>query len=197
VLVVHEAGGLLDFARDVCDRLAREGFVALAPDLYGGRTGDDPKAAARLMMELDLARAGSLLDAAVAELLNAECVEGARVGAVGFCMGGRLALLAATRNRRVGAAVSFYGAHPGVALDLSELGAPVLAIFAERDEYLPADAAAELESALESAGVVATVRTHPGVRHGFMNDSRPDLFDAVAAAEGWNAMLALLRAELP
>jgi carboxymethylenebutenolidase len=66
VLVLHEAGGLLDFARDVCDRLAREGFVALAPDLYGGRTGADPEAAARLMMDLDAARAGSILDAAVA-----------------------------------------------------------------------------------------------------------------------------------
>jgi carboxymethylenebutenolidase len=197
VLVLHEAGGLLDFARDVCDRLAREGFVALAPDLYGGRTGADPEAAARLMMDLDAARAGSILDATVAELLNAEWVEGARVGAVGFCMGGRLALLAAARNRRVGAAVSFYGAHPGVALDLSQLEAPVLGIFAERDEYLPAEAAAELESALEAAGKVATVRTQPGVRHGFMNDSRPDVFDAVAAAEGWNAMLAFLRAELP
>lgn len=197
MLVLHEAGGLLDFARDACDRLARDGFVALAPDLYGGRTGDDPETATRLMMELDVARAGAVLDAAVAELLNAECVEGPRVGAVGFCMGGRLALFAATRNRRLGAVVSFYGAHPRVALDLSELAAPVLAFFAERDEQLPAEAVAELESALEAAGAVATVRTHPGVRHGFMNDSRPDVFDAVAAVEGWNAMLAFLRAELP
>jgi carboxymethylenebutenolidase len=197
VLVLHEAGGLLDFARDVCDRLAREGFVALAPDLHAGRSDADPEAAARLMMDLDAARAGCVLDAAVAELLNAECVEGARVGAVGFCMGGWLALLAAARNRRVGAAVSFYAAHPGVALELSQLEAPVLVISAERDEQLPAEAAAELESALGAAGKLAAVRVQPGVRRGFMNDSRPDVFDAVAAAEGWDTMLAFLRAELP
>ena len=197
VLVLHEAGGLLGFARDVCDRLAREGFVALVPDLHGGRTAADPEAAARLMMDLDAARAGCVLDAAVAELLNSECVDGARVGAVGFCLGGRLALLAAARNRRVGAAVSFYPAHPGLTLELSQLEAPVLGIFAERDETPPAEAAAELESALEAAGKTATLRVQAEVRHGFMNDSRPDVFDAVAAAEGWDAMLAFLRAELP
>ena len=196
VVVVHESAGLGEFAKDVCDRLAREGFVALAPDLYHGRSAEDPATAAQLMDELDVARAAGDLDASVMALLNSVAVEGARVGAVGFCMGGQLALLAGTRNRRVGAVVDFYGVHPGVSLDLEGLEAPVLGIFAEEDETVPSEVVERLQADLEAAGKRAVFRVEAGVRHAFMNDSRPDVHDAVAAAAGWDAMLAFLRVEL-
>ena len=196
VLVVHEGGGLQDFTRDVCDRLGREGFVALAPDLYRGRTSSDPQEAGRLVQELDLDRATSDLDAGVSELLNSDAVVGPTVGVAGFCMGGALALWVASRNPRVGAVADFYGFHPRVDPELGSLGCPVLGIFGDADAFVPAEAVETLRSRLEEAGVRATVRVESGVGHGFMNEARADAYDAIAADAGWGALLAFLRAEL-
>ena len=129
VLVIQEWWGLVDHIRDVCDRFAREGFVALAPDLYRGERAGDPDTAGRLMMGLEIPRAARDLEAAVRALLGHSAVVGAHVGAVGFCMGGQLALFAATRSARIGAVVDFYGIHPNVSLDLSGLSAAVLGVF--------------------------------------------------------------------
>ena len=196
VIVIQEWWGLVDQIRDTCDRFAREGFVALAPDLYRGESTSDPDAAGRLMMDLEIPRAARDLDGAVRALLDDDAVDGARVGAVGFCMGGQLALFAATRNRRIGAVVDFYGIHPNVTLDPSGLGAAVLGIFAERDAFVPPEAARKLEADLRSAGKRATFQIVPGVDHAFMNDRRPDVYDAQAAARAWADTLAFLRAEL-
>ncbi len=196
VVVVQEWWGLVPHIREVCDRLAREGFVALAPDLYRGEVGGDPDAAGRLMMDLDIPRAAADLDGAVAALLDQHATDGARVGVVGFCMGGQLALHAATRNRRVGAVADFYGIHPNVTLDFSGLEAAVLGVFAEHDEFIPAEAVKALESDLREAGARAVVEVVPGVQHAFMNDTRPDVFDAAAAERGWDMLVSFLRAEL-
>jgi carboxymethylenebutenolidase len=196
VLVIQEWWGLVDHIRDVCDRFAREGFVALAPDLYRGESTGDPDRAGRLMTTLEIPRAARDLDAGVEALLSQPGVEGARVGAVGFCMGGQLALNAATRNRRIGAVVDFYGVHPDVRPDLSGLEAPVLGIFAEQDAFVPPDAARRLEAELRAAGKRARCEIYPGVGHAFFNDARPDAFDAAAAARAWSETLSFLRAEL-
>ena len=196
VLVIQEWWGLVDQIRDTCDRLAREGFVALAPDLYRGESTADPDAAGRLMMGLEIPRAARDLDGAVRALLDHDAVNGARVGAVGFCMGGQLALFAATRNRRIGAVVDCYGIHPKVTLDLSGLEAAVLGIFAERDAFVPPDAARKLEADLRGAGKRVRIRIVPGVDHAFMNDARPDVHDPKAAAEAWAEAIAFLRQEL-
>ena len=196
VIVIQEWWGLVDQIRDVCDRFAREGFVALAPDLYRGESASDPDAAGRLMMNLEIPRAARDLDGAVRALLGHDALEGSRVGTLGFCMGGQLALFAATRNRRIGAVVDFYGIHPNVTLDLSGLEAAVLGIFAERDAFVPPEAARKLEADLRSAGKRATFEIVPGVDHAFMNDRRADVYDARAAARAWADALAFLRAEL-
>jgi carboxymethylenebutenolidase len=196
VLVIQEWWGLVDHIRDVCDRFAREGFVALAPDLYRGDSASDPDAAGRLMMGLEIPRAARDLDAAVTALLGQDATVGARVGAVGFCMGGQLALFAATRNPRIGAVVDFYGIHPNVTLDLSRLDAAVLGVFGERDSFVPPEAARKLESDLRGAGARAECIVYPGVDHAFMNDSRPDVHHAETAARAWARSLAFLRAEL-
>jgi carboxymethylenebutenolidase len=196
VVVIQEWWGLVDHIRDVCDRFAREGFVALAPDLYRGERTSDPDVAGRLMMDLEIPRAAGDLDAAVAYLLGREATAGPRVGAVGFCMGGQLALYAATRNRRVGAVVDFYGVHPNVVLDLSGLEAAVLGIFGERDPFVPPEAARKLEADLLSAGKRARFEVYPGVGHAFANDARPDAYDARAAARAFAETFAFLRAEL-
>jgi carboxymethylenebutenolidase len=196
VLVIQEWWGLVEHIRDVCDRFAREGFVALAPDLYRGESTADPDEAGRLMMGLEIPRAARDLDAAVRALLGQSSVEGPRLGAVGFCMGGQLALFAATRNSRIGAVVDFYGVHPSVTLDLSGLRAAVLGIFGERDGFVTPDVVRKLDADLRGAGVRARCEIYPGVDHAFFNDTRPDVYDARAAARAWSETLAFLRAEL-
>jgi carboxymethylenebutenolidase len=196
VLVLQEWWGLVDHIRDVCDRLARAGFVALAPDLYRGESATDPDAAGRLMLDLELPRAARDLDAAVTALLSETATAGGTVGVVGFCMGGQLALLAGTRNRRIGAVVDCYGIHPKVELDLAGLAAPVLGIFAERDAFVPPAAARKLEAELRAAGKRADFTIFPGVDHAFLNDTRADVYDAAAAERAWGRIVSFLRAEL-
>ena len=196
VLVLQEWWGLVDHIRDVCDRFARAGFVALAPDLYRGETATDPDTAGRLMMDLALPRAARDLDGAVAALLGETATAGGTVGVVGFCMGGQLALLAGTRNRRIGAVVDCYGIHPNVTLEWKDLAAPVLGIFAEQDSFVPPEAVRKLEAELGAAGKRASFTIFPGVGHAFLNDSRPDAYDAAAAERAWGMMVSFLRAEL-
>ncbi|MDX1650274.1 MAG: dienelactone hydrolase family protein, partial [Myxococcota bacterium] len=150
----------------------------------------------RLMMDLEIPRAAGDLDAAVQALLDEDATTGPKVGCIGFCMGGQLALHAATRNRRIGAVVDFYGIHPRVTLDLAGLEAPVLGIFAEKDPVVPPEAARKLEEDLRNAGKRSKILVYPGVDHAFMNDTRPDVFHAETAARAWGETLAFLRAEL-
>jgi len=140
ILVIQEWWGLVDHIRDVCDRLAREGFVALAPDLYAGTATTDPDAASRLMMDLEIPRAVDGLSACVAYLQNHHAVEGGRIGCIGFCMGGQLALAAGCANPKIGAIVDCYGIHPNVQLELAGLEAAVFGVFAGYDEFVGADA---------------------------------------------------------
>ena len=196
VLALHEGWGFTVFIRDVCDRLAREGFVALAPDFFDGRTASTVDQARELVGLLTLVRLSEDLEGGVHALLSHVAVDGPRVGALGFCMGGHLALLAACLSRRVGAVVDFYGALPDVPLDLPKLEASVLGLFAERDEFIPAEAVEALRRDLRAAGKRADLRVTPGVHHAYMNATSPDRFDATAAAEGWERLLAHFRAEL-
>ena len=196
VIVLHEAWGLDGWVRGVCARLAREGFAALAPDLFDGRLAHDLDEARALSGELDAKRVVEDLGGAVHALLSHDAADGPRVGVLGFCMGGHFALLAGCASRRVGAVVDFYGLFPTPPLDLAPLAAPVLAIFAEHDEFIPAASIDGLRRDLRAGGKRADVLVQRGARHGFMNDTRPDRFDATAAAEGWRRLLAFLRAEL-
>ena len=111
-------------------------------------------------------------------------------------MGGQLALLAGTRNRRIGAVVDCYGIHPNVTLEWKDLAAPVLGVFAEQDAFVPPEAVRKLEAELSAAGKRCSFTTFPGVGHAFLNDSRPDVFDAAAAERAWGMMVSFLRAEL-
>ena len=196
IIVLQEWWGLVDHIRDVCDRLAREGFVALAPDLYRGSATSDPGDAERLMLDLDLARAEQDLGAAVSALLDHEAVDGAALGCIGFCMGGQLALHAAACSTRLAAVVDCYGIHPNVSLDFARIDAAVLGVFADNDAFVSRSAVDALEADLRAAGVRTHFRTYAGVDHAFLNDSRPDVHDAVRAREAWHDILSFLRAEL-
>ncbi len=196
IVVIHDEWGLTEFIRDVCDRLARAGFVALAPDLFRGRIADDQAAAEQLSKELDMDCADADLESAVAELFNQHATVGAKVGALGLGMGGSLALFLSSRHRRIGAVVDLYGAQPELLPELERVAAPVLAIFAGEDESASESTVGVFESSLQRAGVSASVEVKAGVRNGYMNDARLDVHDAIAAADTWDALLAFFRSEI-
>jgi carboxymethylenebutenolidase len=141
VIVIQEWWGLVAHIKAVADRFASAGFVALAPDLYRGEFAERPDDAGRLMMALDIERAVRDLAGAVRYLLARPGVAPKKVGAVGFCMGGQLALAAACASASVGAVVDFYGVHPNVTLDFSKLASPVLGLFGERDSFVTPEVA--------------------------------------------------------
>lgn len=196
VLVLQEWWGLVPQIRDVCDRLARSGFVALAPDLYRGASTADPNEAAQLMMELEVERAGRDLGAAVEALRRRPETDGVGVGVIGFCMGGQLALHAAALCPEVSAVIDCYGVHPRVRPDWAAIRAKVLGVFAEDDEFVSAADVASLSTALDEAGVDAQIRVFPRVGHAFMNESRPDAYDASVAALAWREVENFFAAEL-
>jgi carboxymethylenebutenolidase len=196
VVVIQEYWGLVPHIKDVADRFAAEGFVALAPDLYHGDVAKSPDEAGKMMMALNIEQTEKDLRGAVQHLLNEEAVEGDSVGTVGFCMGGALSLYGASKNPQVGACVVFYGIHPKVEPDFDNLRAPVLGIFAEKDKSVTPDAVRALEETMRGHGKSIETHTYPGTDHAFFNDTRPEVYDADAAADAWRRTLAFLRAHL-
>ena len=196
VIVIQEWWGLVQHVKDVAERFASEGFVALAPDLYHGRSTTSPDEAGKLMMALEIDRAERDLRGAIDFLLARDDVAGERVGTVGFCMGGQLSLFAASANPKVGACVDFYGIHPSVTPDLANLQAPVLGFFAERDGFVTPEAARKLESDLRAAGKEVEMTVFAGADHAFFNDTRAEVYHAGYAAECWTRTLAFYRRHL-
>jgi carboxymethylenebutenolidase len=193
VIVLQEWWGLVDHIKDVADRLAAAGFVALAPDMYHGESTTSPDDAGKMMMALDIGRAEKDLRGAIGYLLSRPEVTTDHVGTVGFCMGGQLSLYAACENAAVGACVVFYGIHPNVAPNLSTLQAPVLGFFAEKDGFVPPAAARQLEADLNAAGRSADITVFDDADHAFFNDTRPEVYDEAHAATCWSRMLAFYR----
>jgi carboxymethylenebutenolidase len=200
VIVIQEWWGLTQHVVDVTDHLAAEGFVALAPDLFGGATTHDADEAGRLMQELPVEQAARDLHGAVDYLLALDGVTGDQVGAVGFCMGGGFVLvLAAQAGNKVGAAVPYYAVfNTADDPDLSGITAPVLGHFGEEDDFAGPERARQIEQAVvDQAGVDVQFRIHPGAGHAFFNDGNAlGTYDADLAASTWDETLAFLRANL-
>ena len=197
VLVLQEWWGLVDHIKDVADRLAAAGFVALAPDLYRGEAATSPDEAQRLMMSIDLPFTASALRGG-AEFLRAHAaVQPKAIAAMGFCMGGQLALYSATAHPDViDAVVDFYGVfNPRVPVDLSTLRAPVLAHFGDHDGAISRAQTDALEAEIHRSGVACTVH-HYDAGHAFFNDSRPKVYHPEAAALAWTRTLDFLHATL-
>jgi carboxymethylenebutenolidase len=198
VVVIQEWWGLTTHIKNVADRLAAAGFVALAPDLYGGSTTHDADEAGKLMMELPVDKAAQDLAGAVDFLLDHEAVTSSKVGAVGFCMGGGFVLvLAAQQGDKIGAAVPFYGVLKEDYPDLSGLSAPVLGHFGEQDAFTTPEAARALAAKIEAeAGVKPDFRFYPA-GHAFYNEeNNMGTYDAGQADRAWTATLDFLRINL-
>jgi carboxymethylenebutenolidase len=196
VVVIQEWWGLVPHIKDVADRFASEGFVALAPDLYHGDVARSPDEAGKMMMALNISQTEKDLRGAVQYRLDDEATTGDRVGTIGFCMGGALSLYAASKNEQVGACVVFYGIHPKVEPDFDNLRAPVLGIFAEKDKSVTPDAVRALEETMREHGKQIETRIYPGTDHAFFNDTRPEVYDAAAAADAWRRTIEFLRKHL-
>ena len=194
VIVVQEWWGLVDHIRDVCDRFAAEGYVALAPDLYHGKSTEEPDEAMKLMMGLQIEQAAKDMSGAVDFLHELDVVAPKKVGSVGFCMGGALSLVLAT-VAPIEACVAFYGL-PQEPPDWSNLRAPVQGHFAEHDDFFSADAARKLFQQLGSMGNETELHVYEGAQHAFFNDERPDVHDAEAAAKAWERTLGFFRDHL-
>ena len=194
VLVIQEWWGLVGHIKNVCDRFAAEGFSALAPDMYHGQTASEPDGAGKLFMALNIAQAEKDLRGAAKYLAGSSST--AKIGAVGFCMGGQLALFAATLNPSVGATVNFYGIHPNVKPDYTRLSGPVLGLFAEKDGFVTPQVARDVDTAIKAAGKQSEIHIYPGVDHAFFNDERPDAYNKAAADDAWRRTIALFRQHL-
>jgi carboxymethylenebutenolidase len=200
VLVLHAWWGLTGPFRQVCNRLAEAGFVALAPDLYHGKTAASVEEAEALVEALNQheERVHGDIAAAVQTLrqhtsTNLADVHG-KLAIVGFSMGGAYALdTSVTLPQEIGAVVTFYASYPG--LDYSGTNASYLCHFAEDDPFEPAESVAEMEQELQAAGRQATFYTYPGTKHWFFEENRPE-YDAEAARLAWVQTIAFLHERL-
>ena len=200
VVVIQEWWGLVDHIVDVCDRLSTEGFSALAPDLYHGKTvlNREPDEAAKAAMALDLERAARDLSGALDFLQAHPSVRGHGVAVVGFRTGGGLALwLATLRPAAVRAVVPLYGiAQNGSQPDWPALTAAVEGHYAQHDDLADPESVAAFEAQLRDLGKEVQVFTYPGPSPAFFNDTRPEVYDEDAARQAWVRPLEFLRARL-
>ncbi|HET7271574.1 MAG TPA: dienelactone hydrolase family protein [Rubrobacter sp.] len=194
VLVLHAWWGLTPFFEGVCDLLAAEGFVALAPDRYGGPTAKTIEEAGALQRQEDPGSSEAKLTTAVDYLLDHEAVKGDGLATLGFSAGAAWALLLSTlKPQQVKAVVAFYGSGH---TDYSGARAAYLGHYAEVDEWEPVEYVRATEEAIRAAGCEVTFYTYPDVDHWFFEQDRPDSYDAEAAHVAWERTLEFLRARL-
>jgi len=181
IIVLHDRLGPGVHIWEVTDRLAKLGFVALAPALLCGSVSID-----------DISGVRQILAESVRILRARPEITKPKVGVLGFGMGGQLAMLAASLDLEIGACVNFYGFCPGVEVALENLNAPMLGIFGEDDLSIPFSAVEELDKQLTALGKTHVFHLFEGVGYGFYDDSRPEFYDAVQAAEAWDNTLKFL-----
>lgn len=173
VIVIQEWWGLNDQIKSVADRLAAQGYVALAPDLYRGKVTDKPEMAMELMRALAESRGTADLQAAYAYLRAHAAVGAKPIGSVGFCMGGRYSLLLALAEPKLAAAVVCYGRPEQDGAKLRAIGAPVLGIYGGQDKGIPAEMVEGFASGMKAAGRSIQIKVFPEAGHGFMNPNNP------------------------
>ena len=201
VLVIQEWWGLDSSIKQQADRLAADGFVALAPDLYHGKVAghDEMDKASHLMQSLPADRAARDMSGAVDFLRSHPSVTGNGIGVVGFCMGGMLSfIIAANRPDAVKALVPFYGFPQGAAEpDWSKLSAKVRGHMAENDSFFTPEGARALEKKLRGMGKDVTLTVHPGTGHAFMGPHNAlGTLNAALAEKIWPQVTTFLKESL-
>jgi carboxymethylenebutenolidase len=198
LVVIQEWWGLDDHMAEIVDRFAAEGFVALAPDLFGGKVAHDTDEAGKLMEQLPVDQAARDLGGAVDYLLASDSVTSSKVGAVGFCMGGGFVLqLAAQQGDKIGAAVPFYGVGAGVPQQYNGITAPIQGHYAEQDAFYPVDQAREQEQQIRAESRNDVEFFYYPAGHAFHNDKdKLGTYNAEAAKQAWQRTVEFLKANL-
>jgi carboxymethylenebutenolidase len=201
ILVVQEIFGLHEYIRDVCRRLAKLGYFALAPDLFArqgdvSQMKDHQEIISKIVSRVPDEQVLSDLDAAAEYAADTGKADVARLGLTGFCWGGRIAWLYAAHNDSLRAAVAWYGrlAHPPSALqpqspvDLApRLRCPVLGLYGELDQSIPPEQVERMRQAIHGAAKNVSLVVYPGAGHAFHSDYRPS-YEKNAATDGWMRM---------
>jgi carboxymethylenebutenolidase len=187
LIVLQEWWGLVPHIKDVVGRFAAQGYVAMAPDLYHGKSTLEAEEASHLMDGLDWNRALDEIAGAVRHLRDSEGCD--RVGVTGFCMGGALTVLAATLPG-VDAYVAFYGFPSAPPERLARITAPGLIFFGEHENFFSVPDAQAFAERQRGAGRQAEVVVYPGAGHAFFNNDRPEAYHAVSAHDAWARALA-------
>jgi carboxymethylenebutenolidase len=211
VVVIPDVWGLSDHTRDIAQRLAREGFAALALDVYrktGRPSLESPAAAMAWIRELSDPLVLETVQEGSEALARHPAVAGRRVGLIGFCMGGQYAWLAACACRGLSAVAPFYGMlryepgldakkKPRAPLDaVVELRCPALGLYGQEDAIIPNADVDELELRLAKQRQPFEIVRYAGAGHAFLNDTRPALYRPEAAADAWRRLLAFLHEHL-
>ena len=182
-----------DHIKDITNRLANDGFAALAVDMYDGKVTKNPEEAKGFMMAMDKAAALEKLYGGVRFLKATPTVS--NVGVIGFCMGGFLSLNLACTNRDIKAAAPFYGNVPPDAM-LSQLRAPVIYFYGEKDHHIAASEIDRLEKFMKSTGKKGEVVRYPDSDHAFFNDTRKEVYNAKDAKDAWSRAVGFLKENL-
>ncbi|MGJ9372385.1 dienelactone hydrolase family protein [Nesterenkonia sp. CF4.4] len=194
VIVIQEWWGLTDHIKDVTDRLAAAGFVALAPDLYGGSITHDGDEAGEMMSKLPAEEGARLLAGATDHLLGLDAVTSATAGTIGFCMGGGFVLaMAAQQGDKISAAVPFYGVGQGVPESYTGVTAAVQGHYAEHDESYPVEQAREQEMQIRAESGAEVTYFYYDAGHAFHNDTNAiGTYDPQRAQLAWDRALTFL-----
>jgi carboxymethylenebutenolidase len=196
VIVIHEIFGLTEWEPTVADRLAKEGFVAIVPDLLSSKHGQTPKdqdEGRKLVGELEPERVTADLDATYAYVNSLPAVQKDHVGTIGFCWGGGQSFRYATNNPNLMAAVVAYGPAPDTAA-IKQIRAPILGVYGENDERINANLP-EVAAKMQSAGKTFSYEMYPGTGHGFLKPGRQG-YDTPQRERAWKRILEFYRARL-
>ena len=197
VVVIHEWWGLDNWVKDQARALAREGYAALAVDLYRGKVTDKQEEAHQLMSGMPQDRAMRDLKAAVGYLKSRKDVRGDRIGSIGWCMGGKFSLLLASEEPSLAAAVAYYGAPPTDAATIARIKAPVLGNFGGEDKGPSPEQVRAFEAAMKKEGKTVDVKIYPGAGHAFANVNNPwKGYRPEAAKDAWSRTLAFFARHL-
>lgn len=201
IIVVPEWYGLNDWIRQQTDRLAKQGYVALAVDLYRGKTATTNEEAHELSRALPEDRAMADLASAFKYLASRKDVDPARIGVLGWCMGGGYALALATQEPRLAAAVINYGRLVTDPATIAKIKAPILGNFGAKDRGIPVASITTFEEALKAAGRSADIKVYADAGHAFMNPNNKDGYRAESATDAQERIdrffAAKLRANIP
>jgi len=194
VVLIQEYWGLNAHVASLADRLAAEGFLVLAPDLYHGMIAKTAEDAGKAMAALDRAQAVDEIGGAIA-FLAAHPRSNGKVGIIGFCMGGAYAFTAAAMLPGLSAAVPFYGIPDVTKVDLSKIAIPVQAHFSKTDQWAKPALAEAVKKELDAKQVPMELHLYDA-GHAFMNDTRPEVHDAAASKLAWGRAVSFLKKNL-